>query len=45
LGITAHPPKLAKAYAALRATIADAARTFAAEVAAGTFPDEDHAYH
>lgn len=45
LGLSEHPPKLAKAYADLRGTIAEAARSFAAEVQAGTFPDEDHTYH
>ena len=45
LGLSERPPKLAKAYANLRAAIADAARAFVAEVEAGTFPDEDHTYH
>jgi 3-methyl-2-oxobutanoate hydroxymethyltransferase len=45
LGLSERPPKLAKAYANLRAAIADAARAFAAEVEAGTFPDEEHTYH
>ena len=45
LGLSERPPKLAKAYANLRATIADAARAFAAEVASGAFPDEKHTYH
>ena len=44
LGLTEHPPKLAKAYADLRATIADAVANFTADVEAGAFPDEDHAY-
>ena len=44
LGLTEHPPKLAKAYADLRGTIAEAVTTFAADVEAGTFPDEDHSY-
>jgi len=37
-------PKFAKAYANLRAEIADAARAFAKEVEEGTFPDEGHSY-
>jgi 3-methyl-2-oxobutanoate hydroxymethyltransferase len=45
LGINSRVPKLAKAYANLRATIAEAARAFAADVEAGTFPDEEHTYH
>jgi 3-methyl-2-oxobutanoate hydroxymethyltransferase len=44
LGLTEHPPKLAKAYADLRGTITDAVTTFTADVEAGTFPDEDHSY-
>ena len=44
LGLTEHPPKLAKAYADLRGTIAEAVATFVADVEAGTFPDEDHSY-
>jgi 3-methyl-2-oxobutanoate hydroxymethyltransferase len=44
LGLSEHVPKLAKAYADLRGTIAAAVRAFAEEVAAGTFPDEAHTY-
>jgi 3-methyl-2-oxobutanoate hydroxymethyltransferase len=44
LGLTEHPPKLAKAYADLRGTITDAATHFTSDVEAGTFPDEDHSY-
>jgi 3-methyl-2-oxobutanoate hydroxymethyltransferase len=44
LGLTEHPPKLAKAYADLRGTIADAVTRFISDVEAGTFPDEDHSY-
>ena len=44
LGLNPRIPKLAKAYADLRTTIADAARAFASEVSAGTFPDEAHTY-
>lgn len=44
LGLSEKPPKLAKAYADLRSTIAAAAETFAREVEAGVFPDADHSY-
>lgn len=44
LGLTEHPPKLAKAYADMRGTITDAITRFTADVEAGTFPDEDHSY-
>jgi 3-methyl-2-oxobutanoate hydroxymethyltransferase len=44
LGLSPRIPKLAKAYADLRATIAEAARAFASDVSAGTFPDEEHTY-
>jgi 3-methyl-2-oxobutanoate hydroxymethyltransferase len=44
LGLTEHPPKLAKAYADLRGTIGDAVARFTAEVETGAFPDEDHSY-
>jgi 3-methyl-2-oxobutanoate hydroxymethyltransferase len=37
-------PKFAKPYAHLRETIAEAVTRFAADVAAGEFPDEAHAY-
>ncbi len=45
LGLGPRLPKFAKAYADLRGTIGDAARTFAAEVQAGAFPDGAHTYH
>lgn len=46
LGITRGPlPKFVKAYADLGEQIVDAARRFAAEVAAGEFPDDAHSYH
>lgn len=45
LGLSPRLPKLAKAYADLRGVIADAARAYARDVAAGTFPDEAHTYH
>jgi 3-methyl-2-oxobutanoate hydroxymethyltransferase len=44
LGLTEHPPKLAKAYANLREEIARAATAFAEDVASGGFPDESHSY-
>lgn len=44
LGLTEHPPKLAKAYADMRGTITDAITRFTADVEAGTFPDVDHSY-
>jgi 3-methyl-2-oxobutanoate hydroxymethyltransferase len=44
LGLTQNPPRLAKAYADLRGTIADAAAAFARDVEAGVFPDDDHSY-
>jgi len=44
LGLTEHPPKLAKAYADLRGTITDAVTSFTADVVSGAFPDEDHSY-
>ncbi|HEY5859413.1 MAG TPA: 3-methyl-2-oxobutanoate hydroxymethyltransferase [Actinomycetota bacterium] len=44
LGITENPPKLAKAYVDLRATITDAVTAFTRDVESGTFPDEDHSY-
>ncbi|CAN5729773.1 3-methyl-2-oxobutanoate hydroxymethyltransferase [soil metagenome] len=44
LGLTEHPPKLAKAYADLRGTITDAVAAFTSDVKTGTFPDDDHSY-
>jgi 3-methyl-2-oxobutanoate hydroxymethyltransferase len=44
LGLTEKPPKLAKAYANLRGVITEAVEAFQRDVAAGTFPDEDHSY-
>jgi 3-methyl-2-oxobutanoate hydroxymethyltransferase len=45
LGITERVPRFVKRYAELGETITEAARSFAADVAAGTFPDDDHSYH
>ena len=44
LGLNERLPKLAKAYADLRTTIAEAATAFARDVEAGTFPDDAHSY-
>jgi len=45
LGLSAGPsPKFAKRYADLRAQVAVAARRFADEVGAGTYPDPQHSY-
>ena len=44
LGLTEHPPKLAKAYADLRGTITEAVTAFARDVERGAFPDPDHSY-
>ena len=44
MGLTEHPPKLAKAYADLRGTITEAVSTFVADVESGRFPDEEHSY-
>ncbi len=37
-------PRFVKKYADLRTTLADAARAYAADVAAGTFPAEEHSF-
>jgi 3-methyl-2-oxobutanoate hydroxymethyltransferase len=44
LGLGTRLPRLAKAYANLRADITRAARAFARDVGTGAFPDEDHTY-
>jgi len=44
LGITERPPKLAKAYADVRATMTGAVEAFMKDVESGTFPDPDHTY-
>jgi 3-methyl-2-oxobutanoate hydroxymethyltransferase len=41
---TGHTPKFVKRYADLRGELSQAATGFAAEVAAGTYPGEDHTY-
>jgi 3-methyl-2-oxobutanoate hydroxymethyltransferase len=45
LGITQRVPRFVKRYADIGDAIRDAAHAFAAEVAAGTYPDADHSYH
>jgi 3-methyl-2-oxobutanoate hydroxymethyltransferase len=44
LGVGTYP-KFVKTYANLREEIDRAAKAFAADVEAGTFPDEEHSYH
>jgi 3-methyl-2-oxobutanoate hydroxymethyltransferase len=44
VGVSERLPRFAKAYADLRSTIGDAARAFASDVEAGTFPDPEHSY-
>jgi 3-methyl-2-oxobutanoate hydroxymethyltransferase len=45
LGITAGPgPKFVKRYADLRATMTDAVKQYADEVASGAYPDDEHSY-
>lgn len=44
LGITEHPPKLAKSYVDLRAIVTGAVEAFQHDVESGRFPDEDHSY-
>jgi 3-methyl-2-oxobutanoate hydroxymethyltransferase len=46
LGMTCGPmPKFVKTYADVGGTIVAAARAFASDVAAGTYPDDAHSYH
>jgi 3-methyl-2-oxobutanoate hydroxymethyltransferase len=44
IGLNARTPKFVKQYAQLRTEISRAVGEFAAEVEAGTFPDEAHSY-
>ncbi len=44
LGFSERLPRFARAYADLRTAITEAAETFAADVAAGRFPDDEHSY-
>ncbi len=46
LGLTQDPmPKFVRAYGNLGARAIDAVTAFAADVAAGSFPDDAHSYH
>jgi 3-methyl-2-oxobutanoate hydroxymethyltransferase len=45
VGLTARPPKLAKAYRNLRQEISGAAQEFADEVRGGTFPGAEHTFN
>lgn len=42
---TGRTPRFVKRYADMHGVLLDAARTYAAEVADGTFPTEDHTFH
>jgi 3-methyl-2-oxobutanoate hydroxymethyltransferase len=44
-GLTAKPPKLAKAYRNLRHELLEATKEFAAEVRSGEFPTADQTFH
>jgi 3-methyl-2-oxobutanoate hydroxymethyltransferase len=44
LGLSKRLPRFAKAYADLRRQIGEAARSFAADVSSGAFPDDAHSY-
>jgi 3-methyl-2-oxobutanoate hydroxymethyltransferase len=44
-GLSPKPPKFVKRYADVAGALREAATAFAADVAAGTFPDEEHSYH
>ena len=43
-GLSTRAPKFVKRYADLATVLGDAARSFAADVAGGAFPDEAHSY-
>jgi 3-methyl-2-oxobutanoate hydroxymethyltransferase len=43
-GLSPRTPKFVKKYADVASVLHDAASAFAAEVAAGTFPDQEHSY-
>jgi 3-methyl-2-oxobutanoate hydroxymethyltransferase len=46
LGITrGKMPKFAKSFARVGDTVVEAARAFSADVADGSFPDDEHSYH
>jgi 3-methyl-2-oxobutanoate hydroxymethyltransferase len=42
---TGRAPRFVKRYADVHGALLDAARTYAAEVADGTFPAEEHTFH
>ena len=44
-GLRRNPAKFVKQYADVRTVLADAAKAYAADVVAGTYPDESHTYH
>lgn len=45
MGLTAKPPKLAKAYRNLRDEMSNAVKEWSADVASGAFPDEGQTFH
>ena len=45
MGLTAKPPKLAKAYRNLREEMSNAVKEWSAGVASGAFPDEGQTFH
>ena len=45
MGITANPPKLAKAYRNLRSEMSNAAREWASDVESGEFPGPEQTFH
>jgi len=45
MGLTAKPPKLAKAYRNLRTEMSNAVKEWSADVASGAFPDEGQTFH
>ena len=45
MGLTAKPPKLAKAYRNLRLEMSNAVKEWSADVASGVFPDEGQIFH
>jgi 3-methyl-2-oxobutanoate hydroxymethyltransferase len=45
MGLTAKPPKLAKAYRNLRDEMSNAVKEWSADVASGAFPEEGQSFH
>ena len=45
MGLTKKPPKLAKAYRAIRKEMLDATAEWARDVASGAFPGPDQTFH